>query len=63
MPCLRLTFYDDEMYLINFIALTQFLETDDFKVTNNFDCPDEPNKEIVVSIPSQYVAKLRARKK
>lgn len=63
MPCLRLTFYDDEMYLINFITLTQFLETDDFKITNNFDCPDEPNKEIVVSISSQYVATLRARKK
>lgn len=63
MPCLRLTFYDDEMYLVDLIALTQFLKTDDFKITNNFDRPDEPNKEIVVSIPSQYVAKLRARKK
>ena len=63
IPCLMLTFYDDEMYLIDFIALTQFLKKDDFKITNNLDCPDEPNKEIVVSIPSQYVAKLRARKK
>lgn len=63
MPCLRLTFYDDEMYLVDSIALTQFLKTDDFKITNNFDRPDEPNKEIVVSIPPQYVATLRARKK
>lgn len=63
IPCLRLTFYDDEMYLIDFIALTLFLKEDGFVITNNLDCPDEQNKEIVVSILSQYVAKLRARKK